>query len=376
MKVAILRERLASESRVAASPETVKKLKGLGLNVFVEEGAGKAASIPDVLYKDAGAHIVSSRQDLLKDVHIILKVRSPLQEEEKLEDFPENALLICMCDILNRPKDIKAYAKQGLSVVAVEMIPRITRAQPMDVLSSQSNLAGYRAAIEAAYLYKCIFPMMMTAAGTLLPAKVLVVGAGVAGLQAIATVKRLGAVVYGYDVRPTTKEQVESLGASFIEVQVRGTAETQGGYAKEMTAEYKERESEKLADVIRQMDIVITTALIPGRPAPRLITETMVDSMKPGSVIVDLAGESGGNCALSLLGKVVERDGVTIYAPENIIGKVSTDATRLYAQNIFNFIRTFYDADGKKMNLSLEDEIIRGSLLTQDGKVLRNDLIE
>ncbi|MEI8320497.1 MAG: Re/Si-specific NAD(P)(+) transhydrogenase subunit alpha [Alphaproteobacteria bacterium] len=376
MKIAILKETISTEHRVAASPETVKKLVGLGFSVFLEKSAGLAASIPDQQYEEVGAHIVKSRSDLLEGSQVILKVRSPLTEETELKDFPKGSLLICLCDILQHPKHLKAYEKHGLSVLALEMIPRITRAQAMDVLSSQSNLSGYRAVLEAATLFQRIFPMMMTAAGTLLPAKVFIIGAGVAGLQAIATAKRLGAVVSAYDVRPATKEQVESLGGTFVEVAVRGPTETTSGYAKEMTDDYKKQEKEKLAEVVKQADIVITTALIPGRPAPLLITEDMVHSMKSGSVVIDLAGENGGNCALSKFGKVVDVNGVKIYAPQDLVSKLARDATDLYARNIFNLMKLLYNETEKKVHLPLDDDIIKGALLVKEGEILRTDLMK
>ncbi len=376
MKLVVLKEHHPQECRVAASPETVKKLTDLGFAVHVEEGAGLKASISDLMYKEAGAHISKSRKDLLQDAQIILKVRSPLREENKLENFPKDALLICLCDILQHSKDMKVYAKEGISVVALEMIPRITRAQSMDVLSSQSNLAGYRAVIEASSLFQRVFPMMMTAAGALLPAKVLVIGAGVAGLQAIATARRLGAVVSAYDVRPTTKEQVESLGAHFVEVDTPNNAETKGGYAKEMTADYKTREKEKLSETIKKMDIVITTALIPGKPAPRLVSEEMVKSMKRGSVIIDLAGENGGNCALSKFGEIVDVHGVRIYAPDSLVSTLAADATDLYARNILNFIKLIYNQEEKTIHLPLEDDILKGALLVKEGFILRKDLLQ
>lgn len=365
LNIAVLKERLPSESRVAASPESVKKLTTLGLNVMLEAGAGEKSFFSDTAYQDAGAAIFKSRESLLKEAQVILKVRSPLLEDLKLDHFPSYTTLICLADILNQPEDKQVFEQHNISVVALEMMPRITRAQSMDVLSSQSNLLGYKAVLEAANLFSRAFPMMMTAAGTLFPAKVLVIGAGVAGLQAIATARRLGAVVYGYDVRPTTKEQVESLGASFVEVEGAEKPASKGGYAQEAGEDYKARQEAKLSEVVPKMDIIITTALIPGKPAPRLITQEMVERMKAGSLILDLAGEKGGNCTLSQYGKLVRHQEVQIFAPENLIAQLAFDASTLYAKNILNFITAFYDAEKKELILPESDEIIAGCLITK-----------
>ncbi len=376
MKIVIPKEVRPHEGRVAASPETVKKLVALGCNVVVEEDAGLSASIPDSLYKEAGAKLSKGGAPLYKDAKVILKVQKPLLEKGKeISHYPKGATVIATLGILNHPEDLNAYKDAGINAVALELVPRITRAQTMDVLSSQSNLAGYRAVLEAASVFDRAFPMMMTAAGTILPAKVLVIGAGVAGLQAIATARRLGAVVMAYDVRAAAKEQVESLGATFIQVDETMNAETSGGYAKEMDEAYKKRQAQKLAETVQKVDVIITTALIPGRPAPLLLTEDMVKSMKPGSVIVDLAVESGGNCSLSEFGKTVEKYGVKIVGPANLVSQIARDASDLFARNIFNLFKLLFDEKEKKIVFSPEDEIVSAILLTHEGKVLRSDLL-
>ncbi len=376
MKIVIPKEIRPHEGRVAASPETVKKLVALGCEVVVEEEAGLSASIPDALYKEAGAKISKGGPAFYKDAKVILKIQKPLLEKGKeLSYYPKNSTVIGTLGILNHPEDLNAYADAGINAVALELVPRITRAQTMDVLSSQSNLAGYRAVLEAASIFDKAFPMMMTAAGTILPAKVLIIGAGVAGLQAIATARRLGAVVMAYDVRAAAKEQVESLGATFIQVDGAMDAETASGYAKEVDEAYKKRQTQKLAETVQKVDVIITTALIPGRPAPLLITEDMVKSMKPGSVIVDLAVEAGGNCALSEFGKTIEKYGVKIVGPANLVSQIARDASDLFARNIFNLFKLLFDEKEKKIVFSPEDEIVNAILLTQDGKILRSDLL-
>jgi len=338
MKLAILKERRAGERRVAGSPDTVKKFKSLGLDVVVEAGAGDGAAVPDAVFQDAGATIAPDVKAACDGADIVLKVQRPLLKgEDEAKDLPEGelglfkkgAVLVAQLNPYDHPDSLKAYADAGIVAFAMELMPRITRAQSMDVLSSQSNLAGYRAVLEAATAFGRALPMMMTAAGTVPPAKCLVMGAGVAGLQAIATARRLGAVVSATDVRPATKEQVESLGGSFVAVENEEfkQAEAAGGYAKEMSDDYKKQQAELIAETIKKMDIVITTALIPGRPAPTLVTEDMVKSMKPGSVIVDLAVERGGNCPLSEPGKVVEKHGVILVGYTNVPGRVPVDAS-------------------------------------------------
>jgi NAD(P) transhydrogenase subunit alpha len=374
MKVAVLKERRDGEARVAATPETVKKMVNLGLDVQVEKDAGEAASFTNEAYKAAGASIGATLNATLKDATIVLKVRRPfLASEDKVDELkaiPANALLICLLDPYGEQGSLTAYAKAKVTTLSLELIPRITRAQSMDVLSSQSNLVGYRAVLEAAYEYGRVFPMMMTAAGTIPPAKVLILGAGVAGLQAIATARRLGAVVSAFDVRAVAKEQVESLGAKFIEVTSDETGEAQGGYAKEMSATYKKKQSESIHTALKQCDIAIATALIPGKRAPILITEKMVRDMKPGSVIVDTAIEMGGNCEGAKLGKVVLVHGVKIIGYGNLPARLATESSALFARNIFNLLSLIYDAKEKTLKIDAQDEILSGSILTHSGKII------
>jgi NAD(P) transhydrogenase subunit alpha len=375
MKLAIPKERRANEARVAVSPDTVKRLKGSGLEIVVEAGAGAGAAIPDQAFADAGALIAPDAATVLGDADIVLKVARPLTAAEGGPDevgaMKRGAILIGMLDPYRNRDQIQAYAEQGLSAFAMELVPRITRAQSMDVLSSQANLAGYKAVLDASAEFGRAFPMMMTAAGTIAPAKVFVMGAGVAGLQAIATARRLGAVVSATDVRPAAKEQVESLGASFVMVESEETkqAETAGGYAKEMSEDYKRKQAALVAEHIKKQDVVICTALIPGRPAPRLVSADMVKSMKPGSVIVDLAVETGGNCELSELDKVVEKHGIRIVGWGNVPARIAVDASALYARNLLNFLGLIVGKDGA-LKIDPEDEIIKGSLLTRDGRIV------
>ncbi|NWG46704.1 MAG: Re/Si-specific NAD(P)(+) transhydrogenase subunit alpha [Alphaproteobacteria bacterium] len=370
MKVAIPRERREGETRVAASIDTVKKLTALGLDVVVEKGAGAGASIPDAAYKDAGATIAKTAEDALKGADVILKVRAPLVEEVPL--MKSGAVLVAIMNPYREAAVLVACAAQGVDSFAMELMPRITRAQTMDILSSQANLAGYKAVIDAAATFTRAMPMMMTAAGTIAPAKVFVMGAGVAGLQAIATARRLGSVVSATDVRPAAKEQVESLGASFVMVESEETkaAETSGGYAREMSEDYKRKQAELISETIRKQDIVICTALIPGRPAPLLVSEAHVKSMKPGSVIVDLAVEQGGNCALSEPGKVVDVGGVTIIGHLNMPGRIAVDASNLYARNLFNFLSTLIDKETKALKIDWADELVTATNLTRGGAIV------
>lgn len=375
MIIAIPKERRPGEARVAASPDTVKKYVGLGFQVVVESGAGDGSSIPDSLYQEAGATIAADEAAALKDADVVLKVQRPMAADEGLDELAlmkRGAVLIGTLAALQNRDQVKAYAEAGVDAFAMELVPRISRAQSMDVLSSQSNLAGYKAVIEAANEYTRVFPMMMTAAGTVAPAKVLVMGAGVAGLQAIATAKRLGAVVTASDVRPAVREQVESLGGKFLSVdpEAEKEAETAGGYAKEMSDDYKKKQREKVHETLKKTDIAITTALIPGRAAPVLITEEMVKDMKPGSVIVDLAVEAGGNCPLSKLGKVVTKYGVKIIGYANMPSRLATDAGALYAKNLLNFLTPLVDKDTKSLKINWEDEIIKGTCLSRDGQVV------
>src|SRR5688500_14897862 len=367
MKIAIVREIAAGEPRVAAVPDTVKKLKALGADVAVEPGAGVRSGVPEADYEAAGAAISA---DAVKDADIVLKVRRP--EAGELGKYKRGALAIAIMDPYGNDGALKAMADAGVSAFAMELMPRITRAQVMDVLSSQANLAGYRAVIEAAEPFGRAFPMMMTAAGTVPAAKVFIMGVGVAGLQAIATGRRLGAIVTATDVRPAVKEQVESLGAKFIAVEDEEfkQAETAGGYAKEMSKEYQAKQAALTAEHVKKQDIVITTALIPGRPAPRLVSAEMVKSMKPGSVVVDLAVEQGGNCPLSEVGKVVEKHGVKLVGHANVPSRLAADATSLYARNLLNFLTLLIDKESKGLKINWEDEIVKGVALTRDGQII------
>lgn len=374
MKIAIPKERQPGENRVAASPDTVKKLIGLGAEVIVEAGAGLGASVTDAGYKDAGAAIAASEADALKTADVVFKVQRPLADEIAL--MKKGAMLVAIMAPFNDPATVAACAKAGLVTVAMELMPRITRAQSMDVLSSQSNLAGYRAVIDAAATFTRAFPMMMTAAGTVAPAKCFVMGAGVAGLQAIATARRLGAVVSATDVRRAAAEQVQSLGAKFIMVETAEDMETAGGYAKELSAEDQKRQAELVANHIKSQDIVITTALIPGRPAPRLITKEMVKAMKPGSVIIDLAVEQGGNVEGSKADETVTIDGVKVVGFSNMAGRVAVDASALYARNLFNFLSPLVDKETKALKLDWADEILKAVVLTRDGQIVHEGIAE
>ncbi|OIR10072.1 NAD(P) transhydrogenase subunit alpha part 1 [mine drainage metagenome] len=374
MKIAIPKERRADEARVAASPDTVKKYVGMGFEVVVESGAGEGASLADASFVEAGATIAADAAATLGDADIVLKVARPLTAAEGLDEvalMKSGAILISHLAALQNREQAESYAKAGVTAFALEMLPRISRAQNMDILSSQSNLAGYKSVLDAAAVYGRAFPMMMTAAGTVPPARVLVLGAGVAGLQAIATAKRLGAVVFAFDVRPAVKEQVESLGGKFVEVEAPvESAETSGGYAKEMSDDYKRRQADRIAEVLKKTDIAISTALIPGKPAPVLITEEMVKGMRKGSVIVDLAVEAGGNCPLSEFGKVVEKHGVTLVGHANVPSRLAADASLLFAKNLLNFLTLSYDKEAKGLKINWDDEIIKGTALTRDGQVI------
>ncbi len=355
MKIAILREEINGEKRVAATPDSIKKYIALGATVTIENQAGTGASIANFEYENAGAII----SDNLSDADIVLCVRPP--SAHKLSQIKENAILVGMLEPYGNQEQISIYNERNISAFSLELLPRISRAQAMDVLSSQSNLAGYRAVIEAVTALGKAVPMMMTAAGTVTPAKALILGAGVAGLQAIATAKRLGAVVSAFDVRPVAKEQVESLGAKFIEVAAE-SGETSGGYAKEMSDDYKRKQSELIAETIKKQDIVISTALIPGRPAPVLITEDMVKTMKQGSVIVDLAAASGGNCPLTELDNITEKYGVTLIGYSNLPSHVAIDASQLYARNLYNFISTLL-VEQNTINVKWDDELTKATQL-------------
>ncbi|MEM1194019.1 MAG: Re/Si-specific NAD(P)(+) transhydrogenase subunit alpha [Pseudomonadota bacterium] len=370
MKFAIIKETQAHETRVAATPETVKKLVAMGAEVAIESGAGAGASLSDDAYKEAGASVDGSAAATLKSADYVLKVQRPTRTE--LGQIANGAKLIGILAPYADDEALASYANTNIDSFALDLMPRITRAQSMDVLSSQSNLAGYKAVVDGAAAYGRALPMMMTAAGTVAPAKIFVMGAGVAGLQAIATARRLGAVVTATDVRFAAKEQVESLGANFVTVDedAMKDAETSGGYAKEMSDDFKQRQAEFVAEHLKKQDIVITTALIPGRPAPELISQSMVDGMKPGAVIVDLAVEQGGNVGPSKPGEVVDHKGVSILGHLNVPSRLAADASNLYARNVLNFLTAFYDKDAGAFKFDPEDEIIAGIALTRDGAIV------
>ena len=367
MRIAVAREADPGEDRVAATPDTVKKLKALGAEVAVEPGAGLKSGIPDSDFAAAGATVAAGA---LKDADVVLKVRRPSAAE--LAGVKKGALVIAIMDPYGNEAALKALADAGVTAFAMELMPRITRAQSMDVLSSQANLAGYRAVIDGAADYGRALPMMMTAAGTVPAAKVFIMGVGVAGLQAIATARRLGAIVTATDVRPAAKEQVESLGAKFLAVEDEEfkQAETAGGYAKEMSKEYQLKQAALVAEHIKKQDIVITTALIPGRPAPRLVSKEMVASMRPGSVIVDLAVERGGNCELSKAGAVVDVGGVKIVGHLNMPGRIAASASSLYARNLLAFLEILIDKKTRALAVKWDDEIVKATALTHDGAVI------
>ncbi len=376
MKLAIPKERHERETRVAASPETVKKFVALSAEVVVEQGAGARSRFTDEAYKEAGASVESDLSRVIGGADAVLKVRRP--EKEELEHFKKGAVLIGMLAPHGDKENAKDYAQRGIDAFAMEFMPRISRAQSMDVLSSQSNLAGYKAVVDAASELNRAMPMMMTAAGTSPPARVFVLGAGVAGLQAIATARRLGAIVSATDVRPAVKEQVESLGANFVMVESEETkdAETKAGYAKEMSEEFKRKQAELIADTVAKQDIVITTALIPGKPAPVLVSKEMVERMKPGAIIVDLAVEQGGNCPLSKPDEIVDHNGVTIMGHLNLAGHLPVDASALYARNLFNFLSPFVKKESGNLELDWEDAVVEGTALTRNGEVVHPSLKE
>ena len=380
MQVGVIKERRAGELRVAITPETVQKFVGMGLSVVIETKAGLTAAITDKSYQEAGANIVKTPDEALKNADIVLKVRKPLSSkgsgtntEDEVNIMKAGAVLICLMEPYSSQELIKILADRNIITFSMELIPRITRAQTMDTLSSQSNLAGYKAVLEAAHVFGRAFPMMMTAAGTVPPAKCLVMGAGVAGLQAIATARRLGAVVSASDVRPAAKENVESLGASFVAVEDEEfqQAETAGGYAKEMSDEYKQKQAELIASTVAKQDIVICTALIPGRPAPVLVSAEMVKTMRPGSVLVDLAAEQGGNCPLSVPDKTIIKDGVSIIGQTNLASAVAIDASILFAKNLLSFVSLMINQEDNQLVIDIADEIIKESLLTKNGEVIQ-----
>ena len=362
------------EPRVAVSPETVKKLSALGASVKVQQGAGSRSRFSDVQLQAAGASINPDAAGTLAGADILIKVRRPsLSEVKALKDGAIVAALLAPFE--DRP-GLETLAGAGAALLSMEFMPRITRAQSMDALSSQANLAGYKAVVDAAAMFGQALPMMMTAAGTVPAAKVFVMGVGVAGLQAIATARRLGAIVSATDVRPATKEQVASLGAKFIAIEDEEfkQAQTVAGYAKPMSAEYQKKQAELIANHIKGQDIVITTALIPGRPAPKLVTTAMIESMKPGSVIVDLAAERGGNTELTQADKVVEHNGVSIAGPLNLAGEIPVNASALYAKNLLAFLETMFDKKDKVLRVNWDDEIIKGTLVAKDGRIVHPNL--
>jgi H+-translocating NAD(P) transhydrogenase subunit alpha len=365
MRVGVPKETAAGEKRVALVPEVVRKLAQGGHDVQVEAGAGQAALIPDALFEEAGASIVPDAWG----ADVVVKVAPPSREE--IGRLGSDSVLIGFLNPLTAPDTARALADSGATAFALEAVPRISRAQSMDALSSQSNVAGYRAALMGATLLGRYYPMLMTAAGTIRPAKVLVLGAGVAGLQAIATAHRLGAAVTGYDVRSAVGEQVQSLGAQFLELEAGKGAEGEGGYARELTDEEKAAQQQELTDAITEFDVVITTALVPGRPAPRLVTADAVERMKPGAVIVDLAGEAGGNAELSEPGETVVKHDVTIAAPLNLASDMAEAASQMYARNIQSLLELMTDEDGS-LKLDFDDEIIAGACVTRGGEIVHD----
>jgi len=364
VKIAVPKETAPEERRVALVPDTVSRLVSGGLTVSVEAGAGEPASFPDEAYRDAGATIAGNAEDVYREAELIVKVRKPSEHEIAL--VPENAVLIALLEPLTDPGGIARLSERGITGFAMESIPRITRAQSMDALSSQSTVGGYKAVLLAADRLPKFFPMLMTAAGTVAPAKVLVLGAGVAGLQAIATARRLGAVVSGFDIRPVVREQVESLGATFLDLGIVGE-ESEGGYARELTEEEQRRQQQELERRIPEFDAVITTALVPGRPAPKLIPASAVEAMRPGSVIVDLAAEAGGNCELTEPGEEVVREGVTIIGRTNLPSTMPFHASQLYSKNVGALIDHLV-ADGE-LSLDFDDEITAGACVTRREEV-------
>lgn len=371
MRVAVPTETKDNETRVAATPDTVKRLTGLGAEIVIQSGAGKHSGISDSEFEATGASIAADAAATVRDADVVLQVRRP--DGSALAGARPGALVLAVMDPYGNEAALQSLASANVSAFAMELMPRITRAQSMDVLSSQANLAGYRAVVDAAAEYGRALPMMMTAAGTVTAARAFIMGVGVAGLQAIATAKRMGAVVTATDVRPATKEQVESLGGKFLAVEDEEfqQAQTAGGYAKEMSKEYQAKQAELTASHIAKQDIVITTALIPGRPAPELISEEMVKSMRDGSVIVDLAVERGGNCALSKPGEVITTDnGVKIIGHLNVPGRLAATASGLYAKNLYTFLETMIDTEKKELAVDWEDELVTATLLTKDGAVV------
>ncbi len=376
MRLAVLRERRVFETRVAATPDTVKKLTGLGLEVVVETGAGQGASIADADFAAAGARIASDPADTLAGAGILFAVAAP--EPEIRAMIPRGCLLVATIGAFGDPGQVAALAEAGIDAVAMELLPRITRAQSMDVLSSQANLAGYRGVIEAAAAFARGFPMMMTAAGTVAPARVFVIGAGVAGLQAIATARRMGAIVSATDVRPAAKEEIASLGATYVGVEDEESraAQTAGGYAKEMSEAFRARQAELMATTVAKNDIVVCTALVMGRKAPVIVTAAMVGAMRAGSVIIDLAADAGGNCALTQPGaSILTENGVQVLGWRNWPGRIPVASSQLYARNLLTFLTTFWDKEARAPKLPESDEIVKGVALTRAGAVVHRDFL-
>jgi H+-translocating NAD(P) transhydrogenase subunit alpha len=374
MRLAVLKERRGSETRVAVTPDTVKRLIGLGLTVAIETGAGGSAAMPDAELVAAGAEIVADPAAALAGAGIVFAVQAPLPEQRVL--IPRGALLVCTAGAFADPSLVPSLAEAGIDCAAMELLPRITRAQSMDVLSSQANLAGYRAVVESAVAFQRGFPMMMTAAGTVPPARVFVIGAGVAGLQAIATARRLGAIVSATDVRPAAKEEIKSLGAVFVGVEDAETAAQTGAYAREMSEAFRQKQADLMAVTVAKNDIVVCTALVMGRKAPVIVTQPMVDAMRPGSVIIDLASDAGGNCAATVPGQqITTPNGVTVLGWYNWPGRIPVAASALYARNLFTFLSTFWDKETKAPKLPEADDIVKGVMLTRGGAVVHPNFL-
>ena len=374
MRLAVLKERRPAETRVAATPETVKRLIALGLDVVIETGAGATAAIPDVEFINAGGRIVDGPQAALSGADIVFAVQAPLPAERAF--IRKGALLVCIANAFGDPALVPSLAAAGIDAAAMELLPRITRAQAMDVLSSQANQAGYRSVIEAAGAFSRGFPMMMTAAGTVPPARVFVIGAGVAGLQAIATARRLGAIVSATDVRPAAKEEIKSLGATYIGVEDAETAAQTGAYAKEMSDAFRQKQAELMATTVAKNDIVICTALVMGRKAPTIVTSAMVAAMRPGSVIVDLASDAGGNCEATVPGTLATTpNGVAILGYNNWPGRIPVASSSLYARNLLTFLSTFWDKETATPKLPTDDDIVKGVMLTRGGAVVHPSFI-
>tara|TARA_B110000902_G_scaffold78478_1_gene93456 strand:+ start:20 stop:1111 length:1092 start_codon:yes stop_codon:yes gene_type:complete len=363
MIVGSIKEDINSEKRISITPETTKSILALGLNVNLEKNYAVHLGIEDKQYEEVGAKFYSNSKDVINNSNLILKVNCPTNEETKA--LKEKTILVGIFNPSNNQDKLKEVLKKNINVFSLELLPRISRAQSMDVLSSQSNLAGYRSVIESIYEFEKAVPMMMTAAGTVPAAKVLVIGAGVAGLQAIATAKRLGAIVSATDVRAASKEQVESLGGKFLMVEQEENLETAGGYAKEASEEFKIKQADLLKEAMTKNDVVICTALIPGRPAPRILNEELVKLMKPGSIIYDLAAEQGGNAAYSEVDKINVVNGIKIIGIKNLMNKLPSTASSLYAKNLFSFLRNLYNKEKKEFIINLEDEIISKTLLKE-----------